>query len=85
MTAGANLIREYESSPGKMRAFCGACGSPLYSRRAGKPEALRLRIGSLDAPPPGLRIEAHIFTADAPPWTDADDAPRYPGFEPGRG
>ena len=24
------LVREYESSPGKFRAFCTNCGSPLY-------------------------------------------------------
>ncbi len=27
---GRERIVEYVSSPGKKRAFCGACGSPLY-------------------------------------------------------
>jgi hypothetical protein len=81
---GADLIREYESSPGKMRAFCGGCGSPLYSRRDSQPSTLRLRLGSLDLAPSSLAIEAHIFTEGAPDWAGADRAPRYPGLEPGR-
>ena len=31
-------VQEFESSPGKWRAFCQNCGSPLYSRRAARPE-----------------------------------------------
>ena len=82
---GEALIRTYESSPGKVRAFCGVCASPLYSRRAAAPLVLRLRLGSLDKPPPGLRIEAHIFTEGAPAWDGPDEAaPRYPALEPGR-
>ena len=84
ITQGEDLVREYESSPGKFRAFCGVCGSPVYSRRASLPDALRLRLGVLDNPPEGLEIQAHIFTEGAPTWMEADDAPRYPGAEPGR-
>jgi hypothetical protein len=82
---GADQIREFESSPGKRRGFCGVCGSPLYSRREGAPEAIRLRLGGLDDPPDGLRIQAHIYTEDQPAWAEPDDAPRYPGEEPDRG
>ena len=84
ITEGAALIREFESSPGKKRAFCGACGSPLFSRLDARPEGLRLRLGAFDALPGDLQIEAHIHTEDAPAWSKADDAPRYPGSEPGR-
>ncbi len=84
VTAGQGLIREFQSSPGKWRAFCGACGSPLYSRLDARPEALRLRLGAIDDPPPTLRIDAHIFAGDVPAWSETDTAPRYPGFEPGR-
>ena len=84
VTAGDDLIREYESSPGKKRAFCTLCGSPLYSRRDDKPEAVRLRLGSLDHPPEGLVVQAHTYTADVPAWAEPDDAPRYRGLEPGR-
>ncbi len=81
---GREALGEYESSPGKWRAFCKACGSPLYSRRDSKPDDLRLRLGALDATPPGLKAQAHIFTAGAPAWSFGDDAPSYPQFEPGR-
>ena len=85
VTQGADLICEYESSPGKRRAFCRACGSPLYSRRDDRPEGLRLRLGALDQAPEGLAIEAQIHTAARPAWTaEACEAPAYPGTEPGR-
>ena len=83
-TEGRALICEYQSSPGKHRAFCSVCGSPLYSRREAAPEALRLRLGLLDDPPASLTVEAHIFTALLPAWAEPDDAPRYPEFEPER-
>ena len=85
VTAGADQIREHESSPGKKRAFCGVCGSPLYSRRDSKPEGLRLRVGALDETPEGFRIEALIYTADAPAWAMLEDVPSFPGEEPDRG
>ena len=85
VTAGRDLIREYESSPGKVRAFCGTCGSPIYSRLFARPERLRLRIGAVDNPPDSLVVEAHIYTEDIPAWAEPDDAPRYPTEEPERG
>lgn len=85
VTEGRELIREYQSSPGKWRAFCGACGSPLYSRKADLPDRLRLRLGALDAPPSDLRVDALIHMADRPDWVERmDKAPAYPKSEPGR-
>jgi hypothetical protein len=84
VTSGQGLIREFESSPGKWRAFCGVCGSPLYSRLDARPESLRLRLGALDDPPPSLTVAAHIFVEGVPAWSEPDTAPRYPGREPGR-
>ncbi len=81
---GREEVAEYQSSPGKWRAFCKVCGAPLYSRRDAKPDDLRLRLGALDATPAGLKVDAHTFTADAPSWSFGDDAPRYPQLEPGR-
>ena len=85
VTRGEALIRSFESSPGKQRAFCGVCGSPIWSRRTADPAVMRLRLGSLDNAPPSLRIEAHIYTDGAPAWdAEGEAAPRYPGLEPGR-
>ncbi|MGA2952929.1 MAG: GFA family protein [Caulobacteraceae bacterium] len=85
VTSGAGEIREFQSSPGKFRAFCAACGSPLYSRLEAAPERLRLRLGALDDPPATLTIDAHTFTEGVPAWSvSGDAAPRYAGREPGR-
>jgi len=82
---GEEVVREYESSAGKFRVFCGVCGAPVYSRREAKPEAVRVRLGSLDRMPEGVRIEAHIYVEDVPGWADpGSDVPRYPGVEPER-
>lgn len=81
---GRSLIVEYESSPGKKRAFCSRCGAPLYSRREDAPDTLRLRMGTLDTLTDAVPM-AHIFAADVPPWASLDDdLPRYPRHEPGR-
>jgi hypothetical protein len=75
---GADLITEYESSPGKFRAFCRRCGSPVYSRREDEPELRRLRLGTLDADPE-RRPFAHFWVSAKAPWhTIADALPQYP-------
>lgn len=82
-TRGQELIAEYESSPGKKRAFCSRCGAPLYSRRDEAPEVLRLRMGTIDTPTDAAPV-AHIFAADLPAWAALeDDWPRYERHEPG--
>ena len=51
-----DAVREYESSPGKYRAFCTGCGSPVYSRRDDLPAVLRLRGGKSGALPTPRRV-----------------------------
>lgn len=83
--SGHELISEFESSPGKNRAFCNHCGTPLYSRRNDAPQVLRLRLGSIDTPTDLVPV-AHIFCNDLPVWARLDDdLPRYARHEPGRG
>jgi hypothetical protein len=83
-TQGEDLIQEYESSPGKKRAFCRSCGTPLYSRRDAEPAVLRLRMGSLDSEVDATPA-AHIFTLDVPEWAAINDnLPHYDTHEPGR-
>jgi hypothetical protein len=75
--SGAELVCEYESSPGKFRAFCGRCGSPVYSRRDAEPELRRIRLGTLDGDP-GRRPLAHVWVGDEAPWYEIEDAlPQY--------
>jgi hypothetical protein len=77
LSQGAELLKAYESSPGKQRVFCSVCGSPLYSRAEALPGVLRLRMGSLDTPPQ-IRPQAHIFAAYKAGWHDiTDDLPQH--------
>jgi len=83
-TQGRDLIAEYESSLGKMRAFCRHCGAPLYSRKDSLPDVLRLRMGTIDTPT-DARPVAHIFATNLPVWAAMDDdLPRYEKLEPDR-
>ncbi|MEH6566328.1 MAG: GFA family protein [Halopseudomonas sp.] len=79
---GADLLKEYASSPGKARVFCSHCGSPLYSHRLSDPGTIRLRAGSLDqdlAVRPGF----HAYTASAANWWRINDQlPQYPEGAP---
>lgn len=78
--SGKTVIREFESTPGKFRAFCGNCGSPIYSRRVDLPGILRIRIGGLDTPL-AHRPDYHIFAAHKAEWYEICDArPQYPEF-----
>jgi hypothetical protein len=79
----------------KARGFCATCGTGLYSRRADRPEVIRIRVGTIS---PGsdidhLKIGNHIHVDESgddrtvPGWAKIvgdDGAPRWPGVEPGR-
>ena len=75
---GRELIREYESSPGKFRAFCSNCGSPVYSRRPVDPDTWRVRLATLDGDPE-RRPLAHVWTSSKAPWFQITDT--LPQFE----
>jgi hypothetical protein len=71
-TKGMDLLREFESSPGKIRKFCQSCGSHLVAERAGK-DVMVLRLGCLDTPIEP-RVMAHIWRSDGAPWYDPGTA-----------
>ncbi len=78
---GRELIREFESSPGKFRAFCSHCGSPIYSRLHARPGVLRIRAGLFNEPLT-VRPESHAYVGSAANWWSIDDG--LPRFEEGR-
>lgn len=83
LLSGQDALVLFESSPGKTRAFCGRCGSPLYSKTTAKPGLVRLRAGTLDDPT-GARLGFHIFAeSHADWWAINDDLPRYAERAPG--
>jgi len=82
--AGKDLIKEYESTKGKFRAFCSNCGSPVYSRKDSLQDKIRIRLGLLDT---GIdkKPSFNIFVDSKAEWHEiCDEIPQYPGFEPGR-
>lgn len=75
--SGQALLRRYESSPGKMRAFCSVCGSPVFSQRASLPGVVRIRAGLL-AEPVGTAPQFHMHVDSRCSWWPIqDDLPRY--------
>ena len=74
---GAQLLRSFESSPGKHRFFCSRCGSPIFSRTEAKPGVLRVRAGLINEPL-AARPGMHIYVGSAASWwTVGDDLPRF--------
>ncbi|WP_111497532.1 MULTISPECIES: GFA family protein [Marinobacter] len=74
---GQDLVKEFESRPGKYRAFCRECGSPLYSRVDAIPGILRLRVGTLDGPLDQAPAY-HVYVGSKSDWfTITDDLPQY--------
>jgi hypothetical protein len=77
IVSGEEAMKEYESSPGVYRVFCGGCGAPLFSKRDSMPDLLRFRLGTLDTPVAG-KPTAHIFVAEKAEWYDiCDDLPQH--------
>jgi hypothetical protein len=67
-TRGMELLKDYESSPGKKRHFCTACGSHLMAEWVDGP-AVIIRLGCLDDDPIA-RPTMHIWRSEAAVWYD---------------
>ena len=77
LVVGAGCLKEFESSPGKFRAFCTNCGSPIYAYLVASPDVLRLRLGTLDTPF-HKQPAAHTWVCEKAPWAPiCDDAPQF--------
>ena len=69
---GEPLLREYASSPGKYRVFCGQCGSPIISKRDSKPDWVRVRAGTINEALT-VRPAVHFYVASKAEWWDIND------------
>ena len=79
---GRELIKEYESSPSNLRAFCSNCGSPIYGTVTELPSIRRVRLGTLDRVD-GAKSLAHIWTGSKSEWFDiTDDLQRFENEPP---
>lgn len=64
--------RDFESSSGVTRSFCGRCGSPIAYATVKRPDEVDLFVGTLDDPgrvPPA----SHVHTAERIAWLEIDD------------
>lgn len=69
-------LRWYRASQTAQRGFCGACGSSLFFR-PDSGDRIAIFAGALDGET-GLRLVAHIFTADKGDYYEiADDLPQH--------
>ena len=80
---GEEHIAVYQAETGWAKAFCGRCGSGLWSQDRDDPEVRAVRLGLLDGDP-GVRPSYRQFVADAAPWEaiPEDGLPRYPEQRP---
>jgi len=78
---GDGFITEYEQAPGIFRAFCGKCGSPLYSRLDREPNHIRVRLGSFHDPE-GVNVTGHVWVSSKASWFDIPESDIC--FEKGR-
>lgn len=63
---GEDLLKSYESSPGKHRFFCGNCGSQLIKKIEGRNQIV-LRVGTLDDDPKKVP-QTFIWASHSVPW-----------------
>ncbi|MDR0216503.1 MAG: GFA family protein [Comamonas sp.] len=70
--AGRDQLRHFESSPGKLRAFCPQCGSPVYSQRSSLAGVLRIRAGLLDEQV-RTSLDSHQYVASHASWWPVPD------------
>ena len=71
----SDCLREFESSPGVVRTFCGRCGTSLTYTSAARRGEIDVTQGSLDEPD-CLGVTGHIWMQDAAAWEHT--APRLP-------
>ncbi len=77
---GEDHIRRWNAGEGNDKAFCGICGSALFSQKAMDGELVFVRMGSFDSDP-GLRPSFRAFVANAAVWEPIpeDGLHRFPG------
>ena len=80
IVAGEEHVRAWAPEGGFEKAFCGLCGSALFSRNPASDDvAAGVRLGAIDGDP-GVRPQWHQFVAYSAEWEPLpdDDLPRYP-------
>lgn len=70
ITRGPELVRSYQSSPGVVRTFCSACGSPLtWHQTEGEWASwISFSLGTLDTPFTPTK-HRHVHEDSRPSWS----------------
>ena len=81
VVAGEDHIRRWNAGNGNDKAFCGACGSALFSQNPDNPDVMFVRMGAFDGDP-GVRPGGRVHVASAAVWEPIpeDGIVRFPGF-----
>ena len=84
LLSGEELIRVFSPEDGKVKAFCGECGSSLFGGDWPDGDEVSIRLGSFDDDP-GVRPQAHVFVESRAPWDvlPDDGLPRHPEYVDG--
>ncbi len=69
---GAELLRDYASSPEAKRSFCSMCGSSLFFRSTRWPGEVHVATANLTGPLDRVPT-AHVFFSDRAPWFEVHD------------
>ncbi len=62
-----DYAKQSDSGNTLRRAFCGACGSPLFTRNVARPALVGIKAASVDDPS-WVRPGVNIWTSSAQPW-----------------
>lgn len=72
VTAGQDHLRYYDKSAETVLAFCGHCGSSLFSHKVNR-GIFNIRLGILDSTPQHTP-DFHIHTVSKAPWHTVNEA-----------
>ena len=83
VTQGEDRLRAWKPETGAHKYFCGDCGSALFSKAAGDPDQVGVRLGALDSDPE-VRPSFRQYVDYAAVWEHIPDdgLPRYPEARP---
>ncbi len=79
ITEGTELVRAYHPDDGYVKSFCSNCGGHTHTANPDDATIIAIRLGCVDGDP-GIRPQAHQFTAYAMPYHPLPDdgLPRFP-------
>ena len=80
---GGERVQMFAPEEGFEKAFCGECGSALFSRNPADHDHISVRMGTFDTDP-GIRPSYRQFVSYAAPWEPLPDdgLTRFPERRP---